>query len=96
MTEEERLRLNIHLEALFQAMQVGEIILDSEHSGELYSLINKLLEENKKLKKENEKLREKLDKIKKCCDKVPYDWSVCGIHVVQKIEKILKGEGENV
>lgn len=33
--------------------------------------------------------KEALNKIKKICNKVPYDWSVCGIDVVHKIEKVL-------
>lgn len=39
---------------------------------------------------ENQKYKEVFNKIKNICDKVPYDWSVCGIEVVHKIEKILK------
>ena len=42
------------------------------------------------LKDENQKYKEVIDKIKNICDKVPYSWSVCGIEVVHKIEKILK------
>ena len=34
--------------------------------------------------------KEVIDKIKKICNSVPYTWSVCGIDVVNKIEKILK------
>ena len=59
----------------------------------------------KDLQKENQELRiqassreevaneykEAIDKIKRICDKVPYDWSVCGIEVVHKIEKVLEG-----
>ena len=37
-----------------------------------------------------QKYKEVIDKIKNICDKVPYSWSVCGIEVVHKIEKILK------
>lgn len=36
------------------------------------------------------KYKEVINKIKYICDKVPYSWSVCGIDVVHKIEKILK------
>lgn len=42
-----------------------------------------------KLEQENKKYKEVINKIKNICDKVPYDWSVCGIDVVHKIEKIL-------
>lgn len=40
------------------------------------------------------KYKEVINKIKNICDKVPYDWSVCGIDVVHKIERVLK-EVEN-
>ena len=40
--------------------------------------------------KENQKYKEVIDKIRKICSNVPYDWSVCGIDVVHKIENILK------
>lgn len=42
------------------------------------------------LKKQNQKYKEVIDKIRKICSNVPYDWSVCGIDVVHKIENILK------
>lgn len=45
---------------------------------------------SKRLKEKNAKYKEAIDKIKRICDKVPYDWSVCGIQVVHKIEKVLK------
>ena len=50
MTNEERLTLNIYLEGLYQAMQIGDIVYEPKHSSELYNLINKLLEENQKYK----------------------------------------------
>ena len=50
MSNEERLTLNIYLEGLYQAMQIGDIVYEPKHSSELYDLINKLLEENKKYK----------------------------------------------
>lgn len=40
------------------------------------------------------KYKEVINKIKNICDKVPYDWSICGIDVVHKIERVLK-EVEN-
>ena len=43
----------------------------------------------KQLQQENKKYKEVIDKIKKICNKVPYDWSVCGIDVVHKIEEVL-------
>lgn len=49
-----------------------------------------LRKENKQLHIENQKQKEVIDKIKKICNSVPYTWSVCGIDVVNKIEKILK------
>ena len=57
MTNEERLTLNIYLEGLYQAMQIGDIVYEPKHSSELYNLINKLLKENQELKKQfNEKI----------------------------------------
>ena len=50
MNEEERLSLNNYMEDLYQAMQIGDIIFKPKHSTELYNLINKVLEENKKYK----------------------------------------------
>ena len=50
MTNDERLTLNIHLEGLYQAMQIGDIVYEPKHSSELYNLINKLLKENQKYK----------------------------------------------
>ena len=50
MTNEERLTLNIYLEGLYQAMQIGDIVFEAKHSSELYNLINKLLKENQKYK----------------------------------------------
>lgn len=58
MSNEERLTLNIYLEGLYQAMQIGDIVYEPKHSSELYNLINKLLEENQKYK-------EVIDKAKK-------------------------------
>lgn len=49
-----------------------------------------LLKDKVKLKQENQKYKEVINKIKNICDKVPYDWSVCGIDVVHKIERVLK------
>lgn len=48
MSNEERLTLNIYLEGLYQAMQIGDIVYEPKHSSELYNLINKLLKENQK------------------------------------------------
>lgn len=42
------------------------------------------------LRQENKQLREVINKIKKICDSVPVTWSICGIDVVNKIEKVLK------
>lgn len=53
-------------------------------------MTNELLARIDALEKENQKYKEVIDKIKNICDKVPYSWSVCGIDVVHKIEKILK------
>ena len=50
MSNEERLTLNLYLEGLYQAMQIGDIVYEPKHSSELYNLINKLLEENQKYK----------------------------------------------
>ena len=50
MSNEERLTLNTYLEALYQAMQIGDIVYEPKHSSELYNLINKLLKENQKYK----------------------------------------------
>ena len=53
-------------------------------------MTNELLARIDVLEEENKKYKEVIDKIKNICDKVPYSWSVCGIDVVHKIEKILK------
>ena len=50
MNEEERLSLNNYMEGLYQAMQIGNIVYEPKHIAELYNLINKVLEENKKYK----------------------------------------------
>lgn len=50
MSEEERLSLNNYMADLYQAMQIGDIVFEANHSSELYNLINKLLKENKKYK----------------------------------------------
>ena len=34
--------------------------------------------------------KEAIDKIKSICNNVPHDWSVCGIEVIHKIEKVLE------
>lgn len=60
MTNEERLTLNIYLEGLYQAMQIGDIVYEPKHSSELYDLINKLLEENQKYKEVIDNLKDKL------------------------------------
>lgn len=44
----------------------------------------------KDLIKENQKYKAVIDQIKRICNSVPYTWSVCGIDVVNKIEKVLK------
>lgn len=58
---------------------------------------NRLVEEKEELQEQLssitfqlEKQKEILDRIKKVCNSVPHDWSVCGIDVVNKIEKVLK------
>ena len=53
-------------------------------------MTNELLARIDVLEEENQKYKEVINKIKYICDKVPYSWSVCGIDVVHKIEKILK------
>lgn len=53
-----------------------------------------LLKDKVKLKQENQKYKEVINKIKNICNQVPYTWSICGIHVVHKIEKVLS-EVEN-
>ena len=50
MSKEEILSLNGYLEDLYQAMQIGDIVFEANHSLKLYNLIHKLLEENKKYK----------------------------------------------
>ena len=50
MSEEERLSLNNYMADLYQAMQIGDIVFEANHSSELYNLINKLLKENQKYK----------------------------------------------
>ena len=62
MSEEERLSLNNYMADLYQAMQIGDIVFEAKHSSELYNLINKLLEENKKYKEVIDNLKDKLMK----------------------------------
>lgn len=50
MSNEERLTLNNYLEDLYQAMQIGDIVFEANHSLKLYNLIHKLLKENQKYK----------------------------------------------
>lgn len=38
----------------------------------------------------NQKHEEAIDKIKKICNSVPCTWSICGVDVVHKIEKVLR------
>lgn len=68
MNEEERLSLNNYIEDLYQAMQIGDIIFDSNHSNELYNLINKLLKENQQLKEKLQQKEDIINKIRKCID----------------------------
>ena len=58
MSEKEK--LNNYLEDLYQAMQIGDITFTSKSSIELYNLINKVLEENKKYKEVIDNLKDKL------------------------------------
>lgn len=67
MTNEERLTLNIYLEGLYQAMQIGDIVYEPKHSSELYNLINKLL-------KENQKYKEVINKLKQFCNNDDNFW----------------------
>lgn len=60
MSNEERLTLNLYLEGLYQAMQIGDIVYEPKHSSELYDLINKLLKENQKYKEVIANLKDKL------------------------------------
>lgn len=52
MKIEERLSLNNYMEDLYQAMQIGDIVFEPEHSSELYNLINKLLKKNEEMKED--------------------------------------------
>ena len=67
MNEEEMLSLNNYLEALYQAMQIGDIVYEPKHSSELYNLINKLL-------KENQKYKEVINKLKQFCNNDDNFW----------------------
>ena len=67
MSEEEILSLNGYLEDLYQAVQIGDIVFESKHSSELYNLINKVLEENKKYK-------EVINKLKQFCNNDDNFW----------------------
>lgn len=42
------------------------------------------------LELKNQNYKEAIDKIRKICDSVPYTWSICGVDVVHKIEKVLE------
>lgn len=68
MSNEERLTLNIYLEGLYQAMQIGDIVYEPKHSSELYNLINKLLKENQKYKEVINELRDYLKARIEVCD----------------------------
>lgn len=77
MNEEERLTLNYYIEDLYRAMQIGDIVFEPKHSSELYDLINKLLEENKKLKQQIEQRDNIINKAKeKCKNKGKMDYDV--------------------
>ena len=52
MSEEEIESLNGYLEDLYQAMVIGDIVFEANHSLKLYNLIHKLLRENQKYKEE--------------------------------------------
>ena len=67
MSEEERLSLNNYMADLYQAMQIGDIVFEPKHSTELYNLINKVLEENKKYK-------EVINKLKQFCNNDDNFW----------------------
>ena len=58
MSEEEILSLNGYLEDLYQAMQIGDIVFEANHSLKLYNLIHKLLKENQKYKEVSNKLKQ--------------------------------------
>lgn len=76
-----------------------EMIKDSYKAGlcqAKYDNTMDLMEENQKLRiqlSSREEVanayKEVINKLKMICNKVPHDWSVCGIDVVHKIEKIL-------
>ena len=83
MNEEERLTLNNYLEDLYQAMQIGDIVFESKHSSELYDLINKLLDENKKYK-------EVINKLKKyLIDTIPDKFEIAD-YSIKRVKDILK------
>lgn len=63
---------------------------DKNALNELIGYYDGLKEVIEILQQQNQKYKEVIDKLRKICSKVPYDWSICGIDVVHKIENILK------
>lgn len=63
MSEEEILSLNSYLEDLYQAMQIGDIVFEANHSLKLYNLIHKLLKENQKYKEVIEKVKDYINDV---------------------------------
>ena len=85
MSEEEILSLDGYLEDLYQAMQIGDIVFEANHSLKLYNLIHKLL-------KENQKYKEVINKLKQFCNNddnfwIPDAYSQDGVYEIQ--EKLL-------
>lgn len=68
MSEEETLSLNGYLEDLYQAMVIGDIVFEANHSLKLYNLIHKLLKENKKYQGVINELRNYLEARIEVCD----------------------------
>ena len=90
MTNEERLTLNIYLEGLYQAMQIGDIVYEPKHSSELYNLINKLLKENQKYKEVINKAINELERgIEFCKNDSQELYNSCNI-AIRREESILK------
>lgn len=64
--------------------------LDNDTPRRILNIVKGTKLEAKQLLIENQKRKEVIDKIKKICESVPYTWSICGVDVVHKIEKVLE------
>lgn len=86
MNKEEHVQVITDREELYDKCENMEQLFDKYY----LPLLDKHYSKTYEIQQENKKYKEVIDKIRKICSNVPYDWSVCGIDVVHKIENILK------